>query len=351
MKKVIYFMGVDWGWIFQRPHIIADFLDKEVDLTVVCTKQPFAKNRQNNVRPNHLIELVQIPFQEKIWIMGVIARAYNRYKVQSLKDYDIIWIGYPMFERMIPKEYVGKIVYDCMDNFEAIYPDQSKRGIAKISDAEKRLLGKSDIVFASSQKLIEKLNNCISKKIYLVRNGYIKEKISEPRSMKKKDKYVLGYIGTVSEWFDFDTISNSLLILSNIEYRIIGPVVTDRISSCDKIVYEGVVEHSDLVESVEEIDCLIMPFVVNDIIQYVDPVKLYEYISWGRCIVACWYPEIDRFEDFVYFYHNKDEYVEIIKELISNGFMPKYTKRQQIEFLNSNSWNDRFAQIKTYLEL
>lgn len=73
------------------------------------------------------------------------------------------------------------------------------------------------------------------------------------------------------------------------------------------------VEHHKLGETVAGFDCLLMPFVISEIVLYVDPVKLYEYIAWGKCIIASWYPEIDRFSDFVYFYHDSGEYVELIK--------------------------------------
>lgn len=49
-------------------------------------------------------------------------------------------------------------------------------------------------------------------------------------------------------------------------------------------------------------DCLIMPFILNDIISDVDPVKLYEYISMGKNIISVKYREVKRFEKFVYFY-------------------------------------------------
>ena len=33
--KILYFMNVDWCWIRQRPHILAQLLDTKYDLTVL----------------------------------------------------------------------------------------------------------------------------------------------------------------------------------------------------------------------------------------------------------------------------------------------------------------------------
>ena len=96
---------------------------------------------------------------------------------------------------------------------------------------------------------------------------------------------------------------------------------------------------------VKDIDCLIMPFIVNDVVEYVDPVKLYEYISWGKCIIASYYPEIDRFSDFVYFYHSYEEYADLIRKLCKNGFPAKYNESQQKEFLAENTWDFRMDGI------
>ena len=165
----------------------------------------------------------------------------------------------------------------------------------------------------------------------------------------KKESYTLGYVGTISEWFDEKAILESLGQDDRIRYEFVGPVSGKRIEH-EKVTYCGVVEHHKLGETVAGFDCLLMPFVISEIVLYVDPVKLYEYIAWGKCIIASWYPEIDRFSDFVYFYHDSGEYVELIKNLEETGFPPKYTRQQQREFLLQNTWEERIRQITELLK-
>ena len=96
---------------------------------------------------------------------------------------------------------------------------------------EEQLIKKADVALVSSLKLKENLINDYSlsieeqNKLYLVRNGYNGEIIkNKNQDEANKDKLVITYVGTVSHWFDFDTILKSLEDFENIEYNIIGPI-------------------------------------------------------------------------------------------------------------------------------
>ena len=350
MKKMLYIMGVEWNWIFQRPHVLALALEEEYEVTVVCPKQSVHAKHQNNPQPKKLIPLFQIPFQEKNKLLGAAAWKLHTNKLGDLSEYDIIWVGYPLFGRYIPKDYKGTVIYDCMDNFEALYPDRKEKNLRRVCEEEKKLLNRADTVFASSLKLKEKMQSiCQDKEITLIRNGYSNITMSDPEQGRKKDHYTLGYIGTISGWFDNRVIEDSLSGILEICYDLIGPVADHRMIQNERVTYSGVIEHNKLGEYVKKLDCLIMPFRINDIILYVDPVKLYEYIAWGKCIIASWYPEIDRFKDFVYFYHNEREYGELVGRLRDEGFPAKYTKDMQIRFLEDNTWDARIRTIRRFL--
>ena len=145
-------------------------------------------------------------------------------------------------------------------------------------------------------------------------------------------------------------IEESLSINKKICYELVGPVANHRQILNQRVSYRGVIEHAELGEFVNKLDCLLMPFLVNDIILYVDPVKLYEYIAWGKCIISSWYPEVERFNDFVYFYHNEQEYLSLLEQLCKEGFPAKFTKEQQREFLEKNTWESRGELISQALE-
>ena len=88
-----------------------------------------------------------------------------------------------------------------------------------------------------------------------------------------------------------------------------------------------------------------MPFLVNDVVRAVDPVKLYEYITFGKCIISVYYDELDHFRDYIYFYNTHDDYDNLMIYLISNGFPTKYNSKQQKKFLMENRWEERYKII------
>ena len=87
-----------------------------------------------------------------------------------------------------------------------------------------------------------------------------------------------------------------------------------------------------------------MPFLINEIIEAVDPVKLYEYINFDKNILTCRYGEIERFKPFVYFYTGYDEFIKQIQNLKSNNDV-KYCNDDREMFLRENSWKCRVDTI------
>lgn len=346
-KKILYLMGIDWYWIKQRPQMIAIELDKEYSVTVVYLSEIFNKAslRQERDELKRCKSVPALPYRDKNRVVSYVEKLLMRWAIGNIRQYDIIWVGHPNLYKYISPKYDGKIVYDCMDDHAALCGDHKIR--SEIEKNEKKLVRRSDIVFATSQVLKRKMEAAGGQeKTFLNRNGFHCDHIYPPQTAKKKDRYKIGYIGTIAEWMDFDLLQASLKANSQIEYHFMGPVSGFDIPEHPRIFYEGIVEHSQLYEKTKDYDCLIMPFIVNDIVLAVDPVKLYEYISMGKCVISVWYEEVDRFEPFVYFYKTKEELGELLKKLCEDGFWPKYTENQQQLFLKNNSWQARCKQIK-----
>lgn len=346
MKKILYLMGIDWYWIKQRPQFLALELNKDYNVTVVYLSEVFKhiSLRQEKDELSNCKRVAAIPYRDKNKVAFLIEKFLIRMSIGNINTYDLVWICHPNLYKYIANNYKGKIVYDCMDDHIALCNDKIIK--KEIKKNESQLIKKADVIFASSQFLKEKMEKMGgNEKINLCRNGFDYKIIQEPKKAEKKNRYIIGYIGTIAEWLDFSLIQDSLQMNSKIEYHFIGPLSVDYDFQESNIVHEGVVEHSELHNKVKEYDALIMPFVINDVVIAVDPVKLYEYISMGKCVISVWYKEIDRFKPYVYFYKNKQEYEDLINELCSRGFPPKYNKVQQKEFLGNNTWQKRYSEI------
>lgn len=345
-KKILYIMGIDWNWIYQRPQIIAEYLCRDFDVTVVYPVKIWDRNiRMTNIQETTIqhLKLWTFPLQRKSKLVGNVSDKYICHVLRICYQYDYIYIDYPTYIEYIPEDYPGLIIYDCIDDYSQMCVHQY--GYQKIVSSERVLLQRSDIILATSQRLVKKLNRQTAKKIMLVRNAMHFDKLHTIKEAEVKKQYKIGYIGTIAGWFDIDLIVENARKYSLLTYSLIGPCMEFKRVECSQINYEGIVEHSKLYMFIQDYDCLIIPFIVNEIIKAVDPVKLYEYIAFGKCIISVYYEELEFFKEFVYFYTTHEEYHNLIEDLMQKGFPPKYNIRQQKKFLIENSWEERYKQI------
>ena len=344
-KKVLYLMHVDWNWIKQRPHFIAENLSLVFEMRVFY---PYSRDRKAmTANPTNIkkFPIVTLPFKriKIINVISILMQKITFYLILRVYNPEIIWITHPMLYDYLPKldSKKHKIIYDCMDDVLGF--DYIPRIKNELEIAEKNLLRESEIVFVSSENLRKKLveRGCNEKKTTLVRNGYNGEIIETKAESINNEKgaFKIAYIGTISQWLDFETIEFSLIHISNIEYHFYGPIDC-QVPKNEKIIFHGPIKHQLLYETIIDFDCLIMPFKVNELILSVDPVKLYEYINFNKNIITIQYPEIERFKDFVYFYNNMEEYVKVIEKLIQDNRL-KYNEHKRAEFLKENSWVKR----------
>lgn len=353
MKRILYLMGIDWYWIKQRPQILAEFLSENFDVTVVYLKEIFQKQslRKENDELEKSIAVPAVPYRDKNVIAYNVQKRLYYPVIKDINKYEIIWITHPLLHQYIPLNYQGKIVYDCMDNYEALCSDKKIK--KKLYKVEQNLIRRADWIFVSSNELMKKkVREGGTGKIDLVRNGFVSKKthFSEISAQNSGKRYRIAYFGTIADWFDFSLLEKSLEIFSDIEYHLWGPVSDVCVPKHPRLILEGIVEHNQLWEKVKGTDCLIMPFKVNDIIRDVDPVKLYEYISMGKAIVSVYYEEIERFRPFVSFYDTLDTFINLLRDLKKNDFRPGYTEKEQLVFLSENSWERRYEIIKKRLE-
>lgn len=351
MKKILYLMGIDWYWIKQRPQILAEYLAKDYNVTVVYMKEVFCRQelRKDKDELEQSYAVPAIPYRDKNSLVHIIQKAMFHKIMKRANEFDIIWVGQPLLYNYIPSTYKGKIIYDCMDNHEALCNDSKIKKV--IQRTENELVKRADIIFVSSMGLRRRIESIgEANKVTLIRNGVYFNEIHLPEHTQSNEIYKIGYFGTLAEWFDFPLLLNSLKKYQNIEYHLWGPISNIAIPKHDRVIWEGVIEHRKLWDEVKSMDCLIMPFTINAIIADVDPVKLYEYISMGKSVISVFYDEVKRFEDFIYFYRTEEEYWEILNKLKVNS-KPKYSSEKQKNFLADNTWEKRYNTVKENIQL
>lgn len=348
--KMIYVMNVDWNWIKQRPHFFAEILSKDYNITIVYQYLYRRKGLQKRSNGNfRTCPLYLIPKIDRFSVLKGINVYLKNFliKIKIIREKPkFLYLTYPDQYGAIPSNFEGIIIYDCMDNHSAVIKNEKDK--KKIEKKELNILKRSNLVIVSSEKLKELLISRYGKgfysKIKIVRNGYDGNMVETEVVNKKTPYFTITYFGTIGSWFNFNFVERSLEEIEGLKYKIIGPIADVIVPDNKKIDYIGTIEHDKLHSITKNDDCLIMPFIVNELIEAVDPVKLYEYINMDKNIICVEYDEIRRFEPFVYFYSDYDSFINVIKMLMIKN-EKKYTQKSRTEFLAMNTWEHRVDRM------
>jgi len=362
MKKMLYIMGESWYWIKQRPHFFAEYLSKDFHIDLVFEKR--YTNRVENVVPSNIRchELFKLPKTHN----PIIRNINNSFIKRSLKKivravkYDVILINNYKHYDLI-KNYLASddyVVYDCMDDFLEFKGSKRSEAVQKeIFNQEKSLYSRSNLVVFSSEYLKNQLNKrYYSKDNSLVINNAVElnfdeKNISLPESLSslfKQGMKNICYIGTVSDWFDFNLILKSLDMFKNINFILIGPSDTD-IPVHERLLQHPQIPHSKVFGAMRKADLLVMPFKVDELVRSVNPVKAYEYIYSCTPSILVRYEETEKFKDYLYLYNNEQEFFEYINKLIE-GKLPSLISEDEADaFANKNTWEKRTDILKGYL--
>jgi hypothetical protein len=348
-ERMLYLMHIDWDWIKQRPQYIKESLEKYYDIFTFCPRNYRIKKHCNVY---NMKVFYSIPFIRRFRLLWEIDECRKRRIINRLiQKYNpaYVYATHPEYGEMIPPTYTGVVIYDCMDDMLAFH--SKSYYIKRATEQETTMVHRADLVLATSGRLksiLCKRYPASIQKFHLVWNGY-DGNIAQTQELLKHDKYTLCYFGTISHWFNFDYVLKSLSDFPDLQYLLIGPIEGGTtIPTRDRLMHKPPVKHDELAKETEETDGFIMPFELNDLILSVDPVKLYEYVNFGKDILCVEYPEIKRFDPFVYFYSDYSSYHDQIM-IMKNAKSRKYSNEERLDFLAQNSWKHRVESIVSLL--
>lgn len=360
-KSFLYVMNVDWDWVKQRPHFLAEGLSLTNEVLVLY---PYSWRRSRlvlNPRTGVIIfPFFRFPFGGRLgWIKKLNALLLKGLFLIILarNKFDFIWVSAPDIFESLPSSIKPGIIYDCMD--DVVEFKANSKHIKEILENEKALIKKSSHIFCSSLMLKKKLleRGAHEDKCTIIFNALDEDSFTHDGASIKIDKDVnyfhVGYFGTISEWFDFELVNKTVLEIPEIIFYLVGPIenINNLLPVHDRIIFIGPMNHKNLKQFSSQLDLLVMPFHVSNLVLSVDPVKLYEYIFFNRPVLSVFYPGLERFEKFIHFYEGHDQFILKIKQLFSlNTVANKYSESDREIFLRCNSWKKRLESISYVLD-
>lgn len=226
--------------------------------------------------------------------------------------------------------------YDAMDNFPYFY-----QGLSRImmGARERAIAGLASQIFVSSDALGKKFDKH-RRKTTPLHNAYAMETLPPP--LDESSSNIIGYIGTISSWFDWEFVLALAGQFPNLKVHLVGPCFNSpdlrnvpnviMFPPCDA---EGVKAH------LATFKVGLIPFRPNVLTDAVDPIKYYEYRAMGLPVVSTMFQGMSS--------KSADPGVFLCDKTTVTAVLPRAMRhRDDVHFIwafrEKNSWHYRFEK-------
>lgn len=244
------------------------------------------------------------------------------------------------------------LVYYCVDEWSLFnYVDGPR-----IAEAERQLCRRADVVFAVAQSLVEKRRQ-INPETHLARHGVDQEKFAAalrpemplPSDVAGIPRPIIGFCGTLQDWIDFDLLEQLASRRPDWSFVLLGKVLVDvsRFQRFENVHFLGPRPHGQLPNYCKAFSVGIIPYILNERILQVNPVKLREYLSAGLPVVSVPLPEVAGYEPHCTIARSAAEFERAIDAALKND-SPEL-RRQRSELMRAETWSARVADVTRHV--
>ncbi|MFL6535832.1 MAG: glycosyl transferase [Pseudomonas sp.] len=361
--RMIYLSPVPWASFSQRPHYFVDWYHHQTGAPVLWIdpyptrlptlsdlkrKSPVA-GQQNVSVPSWL--QVRKPRSLPIEPLPGSAILLKRLWRNLFREVAVFCAGKPcrvcvakpselalQLLALFPESHA---IYDAMDDFPAFYQGLSRRSMER---RQAQLIQRVSKVLASSSALRDKLLD-MTDQVELALNACDMHTLAPVRSLDLGAKQqVLGYVGTLGRWFDWDLVIALAQANPGNPIRLIGPLFTPAPRGLPaNIELFPECSHASAIAAMATFSVGLIPFKLNRLTASVDPIKYYEYHALGLPVISTRFGEMalrDR-EPGVWIVDEDTDLRKAAVEALASRSDPSAVE----QFREAHHWARRFSAI------
>jgi len=355
---VIILAIIDFDFRFQRPQqLAAQFARNGHRVFWVSANRVLPPN---STEPYHMLQV-----RENIWDVHVrapqcdlylgtltddAARDFHASLELLYRDWAVaetaIIVQLPFWRRLalnLRREPSSVIVYDCMDDWDTF------ENLGNFNRTEEVPLAEEcDVLAVTAARLHEKFADR-GREAVLIRNGADFEffRTAEPLpELSGIRRPIVGYFGAIADWIDLDLVYEVAKSRPDYSFVLAGQVFsrdTSALQSLPNVRLLGSRPYEQMPSLLAGFDVCIIPFLLNQVTHATDPVKLYEYLSQGKPVVATDMSELRAWSDLVYLARGSEEFATQLDIAVAES--DPGLKARRIEFARTNSWPSRVADL------
>jgi glycosyltransferase involved in cell wall biosynthesis len=306
---------------------------------------------------------------------GLVANCFRAYHAQWRKAYVwrikrllremgieevILYVWRPEFHWALGQFNERLTCYHIVDEY-SFDPNRDH----EISNEERKLLERSDLVFIHSKTLIEKKGH-INPNTYEVANGVdfefyqqsLKDGPPDPCDMTKIPHPRIGYMGHIKRHIDLPLLYDIAKARPAWSLVTIGPVRDEhadikkdlvRLKALPNVHFLGGKPASELPLYINGLDICLMPYRKTNYTKYIYPLKMHEYFACGKPVVSTELENLKEFSDVLQFADNSNDWIASIERAIES--ISEQQAQRLIRIASHNSWASRVEKIVECLDM
>jgi glycosyltransferase involved in cell wall biosynthesis len=173
-----------------------------------------------------------------------------------------------------------------------------------------------------------------------------------PSSGGSEGRKVIGYAGSLDEWFDVDAVECAARMHSDCDFILLGRIEDRkvlRLEALPNVRFYGEIPYDRLPVYLQQFNVALIPFLVTPLTLATNPIKLYEYFSCGLPVVSSPLPEVELFSEYTYVASTPEDFAHQIGRALAEENPQLRARRRAIA--EKESWTQRAAQLSQLVSI
>jgi len=242
-----------------------------------------------------------------------------------------------------------ELIYYCVDEYTAF------TGVSSgLKEIEEGLFRKADLVIVSADKLYESKKH-FNPNTFIIPHGVdyahfrtaLDEETALPADLSGLPRPIIGFHGLLADWVDFELLKKVALHFWSGSLVLLGKVTVDAeqkikvLRSIPNIYQLGRQPYADLPAFCKGFDVALNPFVINQLTESVNPLKVREYLAAGLPVVSTNIPEMKNI-GHCRVAKNHSEFIRMVEEALAD---PR-SRREISASMKNEGWEARVDKLR-----
>ena len=247
-------------------------------------------------------------------------------------------------------------IFYCSDKFSETSP-----AARPIVPYERRVLERSDLVFASARRLIDYCR-AHNPNTHLFTIGVSLDRFESarrahdaaPRDLAALPQPRIGLVGGLRACVDQSLIAHVARQLPDATIALIGPeqVPFDGLRDLPNVHFLGRKPHAEIGRYIRALDVCLIPYVVDDFTDHISPAKLNEYLALGKPVVSTGLHEVREFAaehgDVVTIADGAEAFARCVDQALRGDPLEMPARRRAVA--ESQSWDAKVEAMSQWIE-